>query len=125
MPKNLLTPNNLRWLTVFLFLLLMVLLLALNLFVQPGVSATNSTPTAQSNSEVNCLQVLHLSCKNVIGTATANAAAAANAAAVATAKANKAATATAKANKTATATAKPTATATATAIATATATAHK
>jgi cytoskeletal protein RodZ len=117
MPKNFLTSNNLRWLTVCLFLLLMVLLLALNLFGQPnqGASATNSTPTAQSNSVVNCQKVLHLTCaqaEQIIGTANANSTA------TAAAKANKAATATTKAHTAGTATAKASATAaTATAVA--------
>lgn len=70
MPNNLLDPKNLRWLTVYLFLGLMVLLLALNLFV-PGASANNNT-TPQTDF-VNCQQVLHLTCVQVISTATTKA----------------------------------------------------
>lgn len=70
MPNNLINPKNLRWLTVYLFLGLMVLLLALNLFV-PGASANNNT--ASQADSVNCQQVLHLTCAQVVGTATAKA----------------------------------------------------
>ncbi len=48
MLKNFLTPKNLRWLTVYLFLLLMVLLLALNLFSLPSTTATTA------NFDANC-----------------------------------------------------------------------
>ncbi len=125
MPNNVLNPKNLRWLTVYLFLGLMVLLLALNLFVpsNSGKAANNltPTPTSQSSSVIICKNVLGVSCKqaeHIIGTANANTATAAKAtttAAKATAAAKASATAatataviTATANANATATAKAT-----------------
>ncbi|HLJ32423.1 MAG TPA: hypothetical protein VKU38_02180 [Ktedonobacteraceae bacterium] len=122
MPKNLLSPKNLRWLTVYLFLGLMVLLLALNLFVpsNSGASANNTTQTPTTQGAVIiCQKVLHVSCKqaeHIVGTANAFTATttAAKATAVAVKATAAAAKATAAAVKATAAAAKPTVTVTAT-----------